>query len=418
MSNLIKVLHVSYSDYIGGASLVVDRINSALNCHSGLEGVGIHSSILCLHPKRDQNVDEPASQPRKLLIRFIAHRMINYISTRFPKLGLLSFNLYPSGLGEKINRHEADVIHLHWIGGEALSLSEIKSINKPIIWSVHDMWPLTGLFHYSFSIYWQNNAAQEGNMMERFMLRRLKATLLDKKITFVASSAWMYKNMKQASICEGHEVKLVPYPFDSRAWTRAPDSVDRVDGNFRVLFIADNAASDHRKGLGMLMNALSIVDLSGFRPRIKITLKVVGISENDLNKDLLLSTDKVTIEKMAKISDVEKLKYAFSNADVLVIPSLLENFGMVGAEAQLCGTPVVTFATTGAADTVSHRQTGFLAAELNANSLACALYEMIQFWLDPNRMTRMRTKSIARAREIWCPSSIALRLSELYREKI
>ena len=51
----------------------------------------------------------------------------------------------------KINKSDADIIHLHWVQGEMLSIREISEIKKPIIWTFHDMWPLCGCEHYAYN---------------------------------------------------------------------------------------------------------------------------------------------------------------------------------------------------------------------------------------------------------------------------
>jgi glycosyltransferase involved in cell wall biosynthesis len=47
------------------------------------------------------------------------------------------------------------VIHLHWINNEMISIKEIAKIKKPIIWTLHDCWPLLGAEHHSSSDYWK-----------------------------------------------------------------------------------------------------------------------------------------------------------------------------------------------------------------------------------------------------------------------
>ena len=47
---------------------------------------------------------------------------------------------------------QADVIHLHWINQGMLSLKNIEKIlasGKPVVWTMHDMWPCTGICHHA-----------------------------------------------------------------------------------------------------------------------------------------------------------------------------------------------------------------------------------------------------------------------------
>ena len=47
---------------------------------------------------------------------------------------------------------QADVIHLHWVNQGMLSLKDIEIIlqsGKPVVWTMHDMWPVTGICHHA-----------------------------------------------------------------------------------------------------------------------------------------------------------------------------------------------------------------------------------------------------------------------------
>ena len=55
----------------------------------------------------------------------------------------------PSSLLKYINRSDADIIHLHWVNAEMISVEQIGKIKKPIVWSFHDLWPLSGVKNIS-----------------------------------------------------------------------------------------------------------------------------------------------------------------------------------------------------------------------------------------------------------------------------
>jgi len=59
-----------------------------------------------------------------------------------------SLNIFPTGLHKVLNASDADVIHLHWINNEMISIKEIAKIKKPLVWTLHDMWPLCGAEHF------------------------------------------------------------------------------------------------------------------------------------------------------------------------------------------------------------------------------------------------------------------------------
>ena len=65
------------------------------------------------------------------------------------------------------------------------------------------------------------------------------------------------------------------------------------------------------------------------------------------------------------------LSYYFANADVFVMPSKWETFGIVMIEAMACGTPVAAYPTQGPLDVVEQGVTGFLHDDLNEAIKQC-----------------------------------------------
>ena len=49
---------------------------------------------------------------------------------------------------QEINASDADVVNLHWVTDGFLSIEEIGKITKPIVWSMYDLWPVSGTEHY------------------------------------------------------------------------------------------------------------------------------------------------------------------------------------------------------------------------------------------------------------------------------
>ena len=64
-----------------------------------------------------------------------------------------SYNLIPNNFVKKINSINCDIINLHWIGNNLIPIKDLKKINKPIVWTLHDMWAYTGSALKEFQIY-------------------------------------------------------------------------------------------------------------------------------------------------------------------------------------------------------------------------------------------------------------------------
>ena len=47
-----------------------------------------------------------------------------------------------------IEKSKSDLINIHWIGNELVSLNDLIKTKKKILWTVHDLWPLTSTEHF------------------------------------------------------------------------------------------------------------------------------------------------------------------------------------------------------------------------------------------------------------------------------
>jgi D-inositol-3-phosphate glycosyltransferase len=111
--------------------------------------------------------------------------------------------------------------------------------------------------------------------------------------------------------------------------------------------------------------------------------------------------------------DQDGLAYYYSAAEVVVMPSLYESFGMVALEAMACGIPVVASKVGGLAFSVQDGQTGYLVPERDAEALAAKIWLLLS---DDARRQRLGRQAAHWARRYgW--AVIADQIMDLY-EKI
>ena len=109
------------------------------------------------------------------------------------------------------------------------------------------------------------------------------------------------------------------------------------------------------------------------------------------------------------------LSRLFSKATSVIVPSYYESFGMVAAEAQACGTPVIASGVGGLKDVVSHGKTGLQVKPKDPSSLATAMKTILKDNLLAKRLGR---EAGERAKRVFNWSSIAKEIDKTYEEMV
>jgi glycosyltransferase involved in cell wall biosynthesis len=130
-------------------------------------------------------------------------------------------------------------------------------------------------------------------------------------------------------------------------------------GLLRVLFVAHGLDDNPRKGGQALMHALrSLKGSSG------IELVLVGHGGESWEK-----AGPIQVRQLGYVTDDARMADAYRAADLIVVPSVVENLPNTVLEAMACGTPAVAFDVGGMKDAVKHGETGYLAQPGNIEDL-------------------------------------------------
>jgi len=140
-----------------------------------------------------------------------------------------------------------------------------------------------------------------------------------------------------------------------------------LNGDKTVIFVG---RIEPLKGIDRLMLAMTYLK-DGHRPR----LLIVGGGENSRNEVERLKKLAVGLQIQDRIEFMGLIKQPdlplfYSAADVCVVPSYYESFGLVALESLACGTPVVATKVGGAENIIRHGQTGYLVADNEPSGLA------------------------------------------------
>ena len=359
----MKILHLGYSDKSGGASIGMMRL------HSSLLDQDIDSRVLVSEKLTNlRSVQGPSTSLEKMIseIKIILSRQKKYLYN-FNRKYSHSLNILSSNIVKKIEKIKPDLVNLHWINNELISIKEISKINVPIVWSFHDMWPMCGGEHYSDNNRYKlgydqvpKDENERGLDLNLFLWKRKKKFWSYKINHIVCGSKWLRDKTNESVLFKNHKTTIIPPALDLTEWFPVEKMIAReilsLPKNKKILlFMSTNGTKDARKGFKFIK---SLNESFFKRNQDMVILSIGQESELKLNKRT------ININKSFN-GDPISLKLLYSAADLLLVPSLMEAFGQVAIEAASCGTPSVAFKNTGVEDAIKHKITGYLASYMN-----------------------------------------------------
>ena len=369
----MKVLIVNSSDMIGGAARAAYRLHDTLL----LSGINSHMLVDtklsddCRIIGRASYIERGVSRLRRVLDRLPIKYYRSRSSTYF------SPNWVPfSGLVERINNINPDVVHFHWVNQAMLSIPDISKIKAPIVWSLHDMWAFTGGCHYDEECRAYEHSCGKckvlgsvkfNDLSRKIFYKKRSSYTENKNLTVVGLSQWIADCATRSSLFSNHRVVCLPNPIDTSVYTPLDKDIAREilrlpKDKQLVLFGAMGATSDPRKGYGELCSALAELD------SYDIELIVFGGTEPKIPAPFSIKAHYLGV-----LHDDVTLRVLYSAADVMVVPSLQENLSNAIMESLACATPVVGFDIGGNGDMVDHLQTGYLAKPFDTADLATGI---------------------------------------------
>jgi glycosyltransferase involved in cell wall biosynthesis len=326
--------------------------------------------------------------------------------------------MLPSRWARAIDSSDADVVNLHWISAEMMSVEDIGRIDKPLVWTLHDMWAFCGAEHYSPDgpqARWRHGydaanrpAGDRGLDMDRWTWKR-KRKAWRNAMHIVCPSNWLARCARESALMHEWSVSAIPNTLDLNVFKPQDRGFCRAALNLPadrriVLFGAIGGGQDPRKGYDLLLEALR--HLAARDEAQVILCTIFGESEPHPSPGLPVPT-----RWMGFLHDDVVLALLYGAADVMVVPSRQENLVQTGTEAQACGCPVVAFDGAGIRDVVQHLETGYLAEPFDAADLASGIAYILE-----NGARRLKLGKAARERalRLWSPSVVVPQYLEVY----
>ncbi len=411
----MNVLIVSTYDQQGGAAIAAYRLLEALNKN------GVAAQMLTINKQSDNPHVIEIGSPLINKARFIAERALIYIQNGFSKKNLFDVSVCINGVA--ITQHDlfkkADVIHLHWINQGMLSLREIRKIvasGKKIVWTMHDMWPLTGICHHAGECtHYQNYCGmcpylrlpqKKDLSYSTFLLK--EAAYSFGKIHFVACSNWLKRKALKSNLTTYHAVNTIANPLNTELYTPTIDKTAlriamSLPTDKKIILFAAAKVSDKRKGIDYLVEASRIIS----HQNNNILFLIAGQNSQEIIAHLELPAIGIGYVAAADMPNV------YNAADLFVTPSLQENLPNTIMEAMACGTPCVGFNIGGIPEMIDHKSNGYIANYKDPHDLAHGLLWVIKHLNIKNLAIGARRKAV----ENYSQGTIAKKYIDIYTKE-
>ena len=415
----MRVLLINTSERIGGAAIAAGRLMESLKNN------GIKAKLLV----RDKQTDEISvvglEKNWRHIVQFVWERFIIWKANHFKKNNLFAVDI--ANCGTDITTlpefKQADVIHLHWINQGMISLKVIQKIQqsgKPMVWTMHDMWPCTGICHHSREC---NNyqtecghcpylygGGSDRDLSNRVFKKKMKI-YKSSPIIFVACSKWLRERALGSALLAGQTVVTIPNPINVNLFHPQDKKDARTKSMLplqgKLMLFGSVKVSDKRKGIDYFIESCNM--LYEKYPELKDQLSVVVFGNQS---ETLQHSIPFRIFPMNFINNDHDLVNLYNAVDLYVTPSLEENLPNTIMEAMACGVPCVGFNVGGIPEMIDHLHNGYVAQYKSSEDFANGIY-----WLLTNPdYEEISEQASHKAAVNYSEGSVAKRYIEIYNK--
>lgn len=383
----MRVLYVSYADVRGG------RFNgyALLEAQDSFEGFAAEMAVWRKDGHRDDVHDLHRGRVR------LANGVTRRLSWPLGLDGLLGLG------GASLLRlpafSAADVIHLQVIhNGPWFSVAWLPWLarQKPVVWTIHDVWPMTGTCQHSASCSkWLDScggrcprpldASPLDHYSPALLWQAKRLVYSHSSCRLIVASDWTRSRVERSPLLRRFPRTQIPFGVDldvfspvHRGEARAQLGLD--DDEPVIAFRGVSVDKDNVKGMISLQNALRSLDVD--RPT---TLLIV-----DDGRAYVDVGGRYRVRDLGWM-DEQALGRVLAAADVFVVSLDQESFCLMAAEAMAAGTPMIAFEGTAAAEIIRPPEGGVLAPAREGKALAATIRSLLA-----DRALRLRLRRSSR----------------------
>ncbi len=362
----------------------------------------------------DTNIFSSANTILRKAFDFAA---INFFTKQ--ERGRFSFPIFGKNISKNKIIKDADILHLHWLNEGFFSLNtfrKIAELQKPIVWTLHDMWAFTGGCHYDgecgkYKMRCDNcpslKIPSDGDASSTIFARKLEI-YKSLKLTVVTCSSWLAEEARKSVLLSNADIRVIPNPIDTNVFRplnkiSAKKFFNLPTDKLHILF-ATMTVKETRKGFEYFKTAINKLPKLDNSLTDKIELTVMGAADKKLFDNFPFK-----VNSLGRLSGDTEIVNCYNSADIFVAPSLQDNLPNTVMEAMACGVPTVAFNIGGIPDMIEHKINGYLAEKFSTDDLATGINLLL-------KNSGLRNKFGVASRENVLKNFNEVRISDKYIE--
>lgn len=257
---------------------------------------------------------------------------------------------------------QSQILHLHWVTGMFDWADFFQNTKQPIVWTLHDMYPYLGVFHYEGD---RDRSNQKSQYFEKILkMQKTKVVRNGSRMVCVSPSNWLSAKAASSEVLGHCEHRVIRNAVDTKVFRPHPKSFARdvfnlPDNNKLLLVVAENL-DDYRKGMDIFIESLAKSELDKNWDIVSLGLGVLSVPNR-------------TVHSIGLVHDERVLSLLYSAVDLCVVSSREDNSPNVTLESLCCGTPVIALPSGGVPETIESPRDGLIAEKISSEALAEAL---------------------------------------------
>ena len=430
----MRMVIINKSDSTGGAAVVSRRLMEALR-REGVDAKMLvlekltDSPFVCQWSENNDGLERLELWARlSVKFKFLWERLKIFLANGLNKSTLFKIDTGEEGL--PLWKHplvkDADAILINWVNQGMLSLKgfqKILELKKPVIWTMHDMWEMTGICHHAWKCrHFEKECgncellgrnASSKDLSHKVWERKNKIYSnkdLTRNLTFVAVSSWLKEKAMESSLLKNMRVEVIPNAFDLKKQgvsNTKRDESEKEENKIRILFGAARL-DDPIKGLDTLKETARILNRNYPETASRIEIAMFGsVKDPDA-----LNGFELPVVELGVLRGEYAVRQAYETSQIVVSASSYETLPGTLVEAQAYGCIPVSFNQGGQKDIVKDGETGFIVdysenLEERAGNLAKGILKAIELIGEREKLESMKERMRENVEEKFAYQSVA-----------